>query len=233
MIDIRNLDNKELAKHIQFTNTSPNATRKDLIKHAELSAQHGFNAAMVPMCWVPLVKDVLKGTGVKVATFFGFGMGYESLFGKLGLMRECVALGADEVDYEPNMSWFLSEMYDEFRNEAIMLKDAAQGMPIKPMLEFGMLTTDSEKIKIAKLIDEAGLPWIKNSSGGGPFGIAATPKDIKLLFNTVSSNCKVKASGKVNSFEKMVSLFDAGAVLVGTSSGIEILNRLQGNTNNY
>lgn len=233
MIDIRNLDNKELAKHIQFTNTSPNATRKDLIKHAELSSQHGFNAAMVPMCWVPLVKDILKGTGVKVATFFGFGMGNESLFGKLGLMRECVALGADEVDFEPNMSWFLSGMYDEFRNEAILLKDAAQGIPIKPMLEFGMLKTDSEKIKIAKLIDEAGLPWIKNSSGGGPFGIAATPSDIKLLFNTVSSNCKVKASGKVNSFEKMVSLFDAGAVLVGTSSGIEILNRSQGNTNNY
>lgn len=233
MIDIRNFNNKELAKYIQFTNTSPNATRKDLVKHAELCAQYGFNAAMVPMCWVPLVKDVMKGSDVKVATFFGFGMGYESLFGKLGLMRECVALGADEVDYEPNMSWFLSEMYDEFRNEAILLKDAAQGMPIKPMLEFGMLKTITEKVKIAQLIDEAGLTWIKNSSGGGPFGIEATPEDIKLLFDTVSSKCKVKASGKVNSFEKMVSLFDAGAVLVGTSSGVAILNRSQGLSNAY
>jgi len=233
MIDIRDLDNKELAKFIQFTNTSPNVTRLDMVKHAELSAKYGFNAAMVPMCWVPLVKDVLKGTDVKVATFFGFGMGYESLFGKVALMRECVAIGADEVDYEPNMSWFLSEMYDEFKNEAILLKDAAQGMPIKPMLEFGMLKTVQEKVKIAQLIDEAGLPWIKNSSGGGPFGIAATPEDIKLLFDTVSSKCKVKASGKVNSFEKMVSLFDAGAVLVGTSSGIDILNRMQGIATSY
>jgi len=233
MIDIRNLNNNELAKYIQFTSTSPAATRNDMVKHAELCAVHGFNAAMVPMCWVPLVKEILSGTGVKVATFFGFGMGHESLNGKLALMRECLALGADEVDYEPNMGWFMSEMYDEFRNEAILLKEVAEAMPIKPMLEFGMLKTEAEKIRIAQLIDEAGLPWIKNSSGGGPFGIPATPQDIAILYRTVSSNCKVKASGKINSFEKMAALFDAGAVLVGTSSGIDILNRSEGGASGY
>jgi deoxyribose-phosphate aldolase len=180
-----------------------------------------------------MVKDILRGTGVKVATFFGFGMGYESLYAKISMMRECVALGADEVDYEPNMSWFMSEMYEEFKEEAILLDEAAQGIPIKPMLEFGMLSTETEKIKIARLIDDAGLSWIKNSSGGGPFGIAATPEDISLLYKTVSSSCKVKASGKVNSFEKMASLFDAGAVLVGTSSGIDILNHAEGDSAKY
>lgn len=233
MIDIRTLDKTSLAKHIQFTNTNPRVTRNEMIHHAECSAYHGFDAAMVPMCWVPLVKDVLRGSGVKVATFFGFGMGYESLYAKIGMIRECKALGADEVDYGPNMSWFMSGMYNEFRNEAILLKDAAEGMPIKPMLEFGMLDTEEEKILIARLVDEAGLPWIKNSSGGGPFGIAATPGDINLLYRTVSSNCKVKASGKVNSFEKMAALFDAGAVLTGTSSGIDILNGAAGSDAGY
>jgi len=232
-MDIRNLNNSELAKHIQFTITSPNVKRSEIVTHAELCIEHGFNAAMIPMCWIPLVKEILRGSSVKIATFFGFGMGYESLYAKVAMMRECVALGADEVDYEPNMSWFISGMYDEFRQEAILLKDAAQGMPIKPMLEFGMLKTEAEKIQIAKLIDEAGLPWIKNSSGGGPFGIAATPEDIALLFRTVGPGCKVKASGKINSFEKMVSLFDAGAVLVGTSSALQILNRSQGGAGSY
>ncbi len=233
MIDIRNIDNAKLAKYIQFTCTSPAATRVDLVKHAELCAQYGFNAAMVPMCWVPEVKNILQGTGVKVATFFGFGTGYESLPGKLALMRECLALGADEVDYGPNMSWFMSGMYDEFRDEAIQLNKTAGGIPVKPMLELGMLKTEKDKVRIAQLIDEAGLPWIKNSSGGGSFGIPAIAEDIGILYRTVSSNCKVKASGKVNTFEKMASLFDAGAVMVGTSSGIDILNRHQGNTENY
>jgi deoxyribose-phosphate aldolase len=124
-------------------------------------------------------------------------------------------------------------MYDEFRNEAVLLKEVAEGMAIKPMLEFGMLKTEAEKIKIAQLIDEAGLSWIKNSSGGGPFGIPATPEDIAILYRSDISNCKVKASGKINSFEKMVRLFDAGAVLVGTSSGIDILNRTQGASTTY
>ena len=232
-MDIRNLNNAELAKYIQFTITSPNVTKTEIVTHAELCIKHGFHAAMIPMCWIPLVKEILAGTPVKIATFFGFGMGYESLYSKVAMMRECVALGADEVDYEPNMSWFMSGMYDEFRHEAVQLKDAAQGMPIKPMLEFGMLKTEAEKIQIATLIDEAELPWIKNSSGGGPFGIAATPEDIAILFKTVSPGCKVKASGKVNSFEKMVSLFDAGAVLVGTSSAIDILNRSRGEEGKY
>lgn len=233
MIDIRNLNKKEVAKFIQFTITNPAASKSNVIRHAELSAFHGFNAAMVPMCWVPLVKDILKGTGVKVATFFSLGMGNENLSAKIALISECIGLGADEVDYEPNMSWFMSGMYDEFRNEAIVLKDIAKDVPIKPMLELGMLKTDSQKIKAAELIDQAGLSWIKNSSGGGQYGIEATPGDISLLYKSVSKNCKVKASGKVNSFEKMVSLFDAGAVLVGTSSGIEILNNLQGDKDNY
>jgi len=232
-MDIRNLNNADLARFIQFTQTGPNVTRAGMVVHAERCLQYGFNAAMVPMCWVPLVKQVLRGSQVKVATFFGFGMGHESQGAKVALMRECIALGADEVDYEPNMSWFMSGMYDEFRQEAVVLKDAAQGMPIKPMLEFGMLATEAEKVRIATLIDEAGLPWIKNSSGGGPFGIAATPEDIALLFRTVGPGCKVKASGKVNSFEKMVSLFDAGAVLVGTSSAIQILDRVAGGTGGY
>ena len=232
-MDIRNLNNADLAKLIQFTQTSPNVTRAEMVGHAERCLRYGFDAAMVPMCWVPLVKQVLRGSPVKVATFFGFGMGYESQFAKVAMMRECIALGADEVDYEPNMSWFMSGMYDEFRQEAMVLKDAAQGMPIKPMLEFGMLATEAEKVRIATLIDEAGLPWIKNSSGGGPFGIAATPEDIAILFRTVGPGCKVKASGKVNSFEKMVSLFDAGAVLVGTSSAIQILERAQGGPAGY
>lgn len=233
MIDIRNLNGKEVAKFIQFTITNPAAKKSDVMKHAELSAFHGFNAAMVPMCWVTLVKDILKGTGVKVATFFSLGMGNENLSAKVALMRECIDLGADEVDYEPNMSWFMSGMYDDFRNEAKVMKDTAGDMLVKPMLELGMLKTDNEKIKAAQLIDQAGLSWIKNSSGGGPYGIEATPGDINLLYNSVSKNCKVKASGKVNSFEKMVRLFDAGAVLVGTSSGIEILNHLQGSIDNY
>src|SRR4051794_20202834 len=94
-LDARMMSDEELAAHIQYTNISPNATRDDIIAHLETCARYKFNAAMVQMCWVGLAREVLRGTGVKVATCIGVGMGGESLHGKILLIRECVALGAD------------------------------------------------------------------------------------------------------------------------------------------
>jgi deoxyribose-phosphate aldolase len=43
----------------------------------------------------------------------------------------------------------------------------------------------------------------------------------------------VKVSGKVNSLEKMRTMFDAGAELVGTSSGPSIVDGLIGDADAY
>lgn len=224
-LDARAMSTGELASHIQFTLIRPEATRAQIIAHLEVCAQHKFNAAMVQMCWVPLARDVLSGTGVSVATCIGLPMGGESLHAKIALIRECLALGADEIDYEPNMGFYLSGMYDAFLQEATELVQAAEGRPIKAMLEFGFLPTDADRRRAAQLIDQGGVPWIKQSSGWGAGGIPATPEDIRLLRETVSAQCKVKASGKVNSYAKAVALFDAGAEMIGTSAAVAILDR--------
>lgn len=232
-MDIRNFSQQQLAKCIQFTKTAPNVTKNEMIKHFELCGEYGFHAAMVPMYYVPMGKEILKGTDVKLATFFGFGMGHETLNAKIAMMKECVEIGADEVDYQPNMSAFVSGDYDYFAQEAQAMLDASKGIIIKPMLELGEIPTVEEKIKAIKIFDNAGFVWIKNSSGS-PFGGGdATPEAIKLLFDNVRPECKVKASGKVNSYEKMVALFDAGAQLTGTSSGLDILMKRAGNSSAY
>jgi deoxyribose-phosphate aldolase len=232
-LDARTMTDDELASHIQYTNVRPEATRNDIIAHLETCARYKFNAAMIQMCWVPLAREVLRGTGVKVATCIGLPMGGESLHAKIGLIRECIALGADEIDYEPNMGFFLSGMYDEFREDAAGIVRAAEGRPVKAMLEFGFLKTEDERRHAARLIDEGGVPWIKQSSGWGAGGIAATPEDIRLLRETVSERCKVKASGKVNSYAKTVAVFDAGAEMIGTSSAPLILQHREGSLDDY
>src|SRR6185436_18639969 len=96
--------------------------------------------------------------------------------------------------------------------------------PIKAMLEFGFLKTTEERRHAAQLIDQGGVPWIKQSSGWGEGGIAATPEDIRLLRETVSAHCKVKASGKVNTYERAIAVFEAGAEMIGTSSAPQIID---------
>ncbi|MCG3210948.1 MAG: Deoxyribose-phosphate aldolase [Anaerolineae bacterium] len=223
--DARNLSKAELAKMIQFTNVRPNAPKEMIIEHLKTCAEYRFDGAMIAMCWVPLAKEVLKGSGVKVATCIGLGFGQESLHGKIALIRECVALGADEIDYEPNMSLYLSGMYDEFREEGAALVRAAAGHPIKAMLEFGYLNSEQEKRHTVQLLAEAQVPWIKNSSGWGEGGIAANVEDLRLLRDVCEgTNSRVKASGQVNSYEKAVAFINAGAQMIGTSTGKVVMD---------
>ena len=226
------LNRQQLAKHIQFTNVLPEATYSEVIAHLEKTLQYNFHAAMISMCWVPLARKVLQGSDIFVATCIGLGTGHESLNAKVSMIRECRALGADEVDYAPNMGFFLSDMYDEFQKEAAEIVHAGQGMPVKAMLELGYIK-DMEKRKIAvRLLDEAGMPWIKNSSGWGPGSEAASPENIGMIRAT-AKRAHVKASGKVNSYEKAIALLDAGAELLGASAAPAILDQVQGDASGY
>lgn len=230
---MNSLSNQQLAQYLQYTLVRPDATREEMVRHTELALQYKFHAAMVSMCWVPLVRSITSGSGVKVATCIGLGLGHESLHAKVTMICECLALGADEVDYEPNMGFFLSGMFVEFQEEAAQIVRAAAGMPVKAMLELGYIRETDQRRLAARLLDEAGVPWVKNSSGWGPGSEPASPENIRLLRESVSSRCRVKASGKINSYEKAVALLDAGAELLGTSSAVEIIHQLQGSGAGY
>lgn len=217
------MENTELASRLQYTIVDPAATKDQIIRHLEECESHRFQAAMVPMYWVPLARSVLSGTQVRVATFICIGMGNESVPAKAMLLRECWALGADEVDYEPNMSLFLSGMYDEFAEEGRTLVQMTDGRPLKAMLELGYIHDRAPRVKAARLLAEAGVPWIKNSSGVGPGSEPATVDNISLLKEAVGDIAKVKASGKIRTRVQAEELIAAGAALIGTSAGSRIL----------
>jgi deoxyribose-phosphate aldolase len=56
---------------------------------------------------------------------------------------------------------------------------------------------------------------------------------VVVLKANISPPCRVKVSGKVNTLEKMQELFEAGAELVGTSSGPAIVDGAVGDPNAY
>ncbi len=213
----------QLVSKLQSTLVRPDVTRAQIIGHIEQCGLYGFNAAMIPMAYVPLARSILSGTNVKVATTICFGTGNESLNAKIALLRECSALGADEVDYEPHMTLFLSGDEDAFRGESAALVEAAGGITLKAMLELGYIETIDGKKRAALLLEAAGVPWIKNASGGGPRPGQATPEDIRLLRETLSPHTHVKASGGIKSGAQAVALIDAGAELLGTSAAAAIV----------
>src|SRR5579875_3712904 len=102
------LTRDQLAKRIQYTLVAPDATRDDIVRHLERCAAYGVDAAMIAPCWVPLALDVLRGSGVKVATAISFPMGNDGVWSKVMQIREALALGADQVDFQPNIGFLLS-----------------------------------------------------------------------------------------------------------------------------
>jgi deoxyribose-phosphate aldolase len=227
-------EQQPLASRIQYTTIGPDVTREDIVTHLETCVRYQFNAAMIAMCWVPLARDFLTGTGVRVATFIDFGMGNTSIKGKAALIRECVRLGADEVDYAPNMGYLLSGMTEAFTREAETLVAAAEGIPLKAMLQLGMLPTEADKRRAVRLLEEAGVEWVKNSSGGWPPGATdATVEDIRLIKASLTGRSRVKASGGIHTAEMAAALLEAGADLLGTSHGPEIIDGVEAKTVTY
>lgn len=232
MIDFN--DKKQVAKAIQYTNVNPDLTREGLLKHLDTCMKYNFQAAMIAPCYISLAKEVLKGTDIIVASTLNFPMANDTLDMKIAALKEMIKTGVDQFDFPPNPGLLIGGQEKEYFEEMKKIVEIshASGVVVKSMLEFGFLNHD-QKVKAAQLACEAGIDWVKQSSGWGKGGCAATVEDVTILKENISAPCRVKVSGKVNTIEKMKLMFEAGAELVGTSSGPEIVDGNVGDINAY
>jgi deoxyribose-phosphate aldolase len=227
-------DRTQVAKAIQFTNVSPDLTREQVVRHLETCAEYGFHAAMIAPVWCALGAEVLAGTGVRVASTLNFPQANDTLPMKLAALRELARTGADEFDFPPNPGLLLGGEVEAYAHELAEVTRVAheEGLVAKAMLEFGFLD-EAQKDLASRLGAEAGIDWIKNSSGWGVGGCAATVPDVRILASHATATTRVKVSGKVNSLAKMRELFEAGSELVGTSSATQIVDGLVGDADAY
>ncbi|MEU6024844.1 deoxyribose-phosphate aldolase [Micromonospora sp. NPDC047134] len=209
-----------LAPYIQHTLIEVGTTRDRMIEHAEEALKYGFNAAMVPGSWVPVVAEVLRGSAVQVASALDFPtVGVTTSAGKAFEAESLVRAGAQQIDIGVQIGWLKSGMYDEFR-EDIAGVVRASGVPIKVMLELPLLT-EAERETAIELSIEAGAAYLKNASSGAIE--VANPTSIGYLVDRAAGRTKVKASGSIKSYPQAVGLLRAGAELLGTSAGIAIV----------
>lgn len=216
----RTLSPAELAPYIQHTKIEVGTTRDEMIAHVKETVEYGFNAAMVPASWVPLVAAELAGTGIGIASALDFPtVGVMTSAGKAAEAAEIARLGATQLDIGVQVGWLKSGRYDEFR-EDIAGVVRASGIPVKVMLELPLLT-DAEKETAVELAQEAGAAFLKNASSGQIE--TANPASVRYLVERAREGVLVKASGSIKSYRQALDLLGAGAVLLGTSAGISIV----------
>lgn len=224
------MNTSHIAAVIQHTLIKPGLTADQMITHCEQCLQFGFNAAMVPGCWVPLVRDTLRGTSILVASAVDFPLGMMSTAGKVAEAISLAHAGADEIDIGVQIGWLKSGRSQEFHDDIAAVVRAVAPVRVKVMLELPLLTPNEQNLAV-DLAVQAGVAYVKNASSG-QVGVA-TPEAIRYLRGRAPAHVKVKGSGGINTATQVIALLDAGADLVGTSAGLAIVQGAAAPTSTY
>jgi deoxyribose-phosphate aldolase len=213
-----------LAGRIQSTLISNRLTEALWEEHIQQCLEYRFHAAMIPAAWVKKTADALRGTGIRIASFVDLPYGTMSSAGKAYEAGRIVDDGGEEVDLMPNVGFLLSGMEREYADDIRGVVQAARGRPVKIMLELPLLN-EAQRQRAIELSIEAGVSYLKNASSGA-VGIA-TPEDIRYLRRMAPAHIGIKASGGIKTTQQVRDLLEAGADLVGTSAGVEIVKEVQ------
>jgi len=214
------LTSDELSGKIDHTLLQPHAGKKAIEKLCEEAAEYRFKCVCVHPYWLRFCRRKLAGTGVALATVVGFPHGLEGAEIKAEEARSAVRRGADEIDMVMNVAAFLDGEHEEVRREVEMVVKAADGLPVKVILETGYLTYEQIE-KACSVVRDAGADFVKTSTGFGPLG--ATVPHVFLMRRSVGRRFGVKAAGGIRSFRDALRMIAAGANRIGTSSGVAIV----------
>ena len=212
----------ELNKYIEHTLLKQDATKSELVKLLDEAREYNFLGVCVNPVNVAFAHNYLKETDVKIVTVIGFPLGQSTTESKVLETIDAVKNGADEIDMVINSGKLKDGEFDYIINDISSVKAACQGKALKVILETDLLS--SEEIKTAsELCIKGGADFVKTPTGFVKNGVGAKVEDVKLMYETVKdAGLGVKASGGVRDKEAALAMIEAGAIRIGTSSGVKI-----------
>ena len=214
---------ENLNKHIEHTLLKQDAKLEDFIKLFNEAKAHKFLGVCINPAYVKLAKENLKDNDVKVVTVIGFPLGANRSDVKAFEASKAVEDGADEIDMVINVTAIKNKDYDFVVNDIKAVKAACKDKPLKVILETDLLEKDEIK-KACELCVEAKADLVKTSTGFVKNGVGAKAEDVKLMYETVkNAGLQIKASGGIRDKEAALKMIEAGAVRLGTSSGVKIV----------
>jgi deoxyribose-phosphate aldolase len=150
----------------------------------------------------------------------GFPLGAGNSAGKAAEAAQAVLDGASEIDMVCQIGALKDGLEDLFLDDIRRVVDAADGRPVKVILETCLLSQD-EKRRGAQWTRVAGAAFVKTSTGFGSGG--ATEDDVRLFRTEVGPDFGVKASGGIRDAATADKMIAAGANRLGTSAGVTIV----------
>lgn len=213
------MTNKEILGHIDHTLLKQFATWEDIKVICDDAIEYGTASVCIPPTYVKKAKETY-GEKLNICTVIGFPLGYSTTATKVFEAKEAVKEGASEIDMVINITALKNKNDAYVENEIRVIKEAVGDHILKVIVETCFLTED-EKVRVCKLVTNAGADYIKTSTGFGTDG--ATVSDIQLFKANIGPNVKMKAAGGVKTVDDLITFINEGCDRIGTSSAVKML----------
>ena len=218
------MNRRELARLIDHSVLKPETTARDIAAGADVVREWHVGYYCVQPCWVPLAAAALAGPDAIVISVVGFPHGCDQPDVKARATERAIADGAREIDTVMHFGALVSGDTEMAAADIAAVVRAAQGVPVKVILETAALT-DAHKRLACRLAVDAGAAFVKTSTGFHPAG-GATVADVALMRAEVGTDVGVKASGGIRTLADAQAMLAAGANRIGASATVAILSAL-------
>lgn len=216
---------ESLAQRIDHTILKPGHTLEEVRQTCREARQWGFHTVCASPYDLPVVVEELADSGVKAGAALTIPMGFGTAAQKAVAAEDAVATGADEVDFVVNLTALKSGIWGDVAAELAAMRSATGDKVLKLIFETCYLTPEEIR-RLCDMCCDAGLDFVKTSTGFGPYG--ATVEDVTLMKKTVGKRALVKAAGGIRTFDDVRTMVEAGAVRIGTSSSVQIMREFLG-----
>ena len=212
----------ELNRYIDHTLLKSTATERDIIDLCNEAKEHRFFSVCVNSSYIPLAKQLLKGSSVKICTVVGFPLGATATNTKVFEAKQAIEAGAHEIDMVINIGFLKSKNYLEVFKDISDVKFAIGRTTLKVIIEISELSKN-DIVKACEICLDAKADFIKTSTGFSKSG--ATLTAVKIMKKSVKDRAKIMAFGDINDLETAQKYIDVGVNRLGSSSSINILSR--------
>lgn len=221
----------------------PEATKDQIRSLCHDAVEHGFKGVCINPCYVSFARQCLQNAQDKqkplLVSVVGFPLGAHRTDIKIDETLRAIGDGAQEIDMVINAGLYLGADGSAVRHDIAAVVRAAGRIPVKVILETGLLSVD-QICEVTFWCADAGAAFVKTSTGFGPRG--ASIQDIEVMRDSLSKwqslakgpgetqgigrPVEIKASGGIKTLSAAVALVKAGATRLGASASVTLLKEL-------
>jgi deoxyribose-phosphate aldolase len=217
-------NSKQLASLINYTNLNNMITESEMKEFLDKAKELNFHSVVISPTYVPLAKEMLADSSIKVGSVVGFPLGFENTESKIAETKELLEKGADEIEVVINLSYLKDEKYDLLVDEIKQLREVVGDKILKVVIESKALE-DYQKANAAKVAENGGADFIKTSTGFvAPNHIFENVNDINII-QKYAPKIKIEIYGGIDEYKFANQILTGGADLIGSNKGYEIVKR--------